>query len=90
MKNFIFALIAAAAPFGLAQTSDPGQYCRPTYSHCAPKVYKTSTCEINRRYECRYAYNHCGKRYSYRVAVITYKDHYSNGTWRTWTRTVRA
>lgn len=90
MKNILIALIAAAAPFGLAQTTDAGQHYYPAPKHCAPKVYKTHTCEVHRCYQYRTAYNHCGKRYTFRVAVITYKDYYSNGTFRTYTRTVRA
>ena len=90
MKTLLIALIAVAAPFGLVSVADAGQYCHtPKVTYCKPKVYKVSTCEINRCYQCRTAYDHCGHRYTYRVAVITYKDHYSNGSWRTWTKTVR-
>ena len=37
--------------------------------------------------QCRTAYDHCGRPYTYHVTVVTYCDHYSNGTSRTWSRT---
>lgn len=55
-------------------------------SHCAP-VYKTCTVEVNRYTQCRTGYDHCGRPYTYHVTVVTYCDHYSNGTTRTWSRT---
>ena len=57
-------------------------------SHFAPKVYKIRTCEIDRCQYRKWAYDHCGKRYSYWVTVITYKDFYSNGSSRIWKRTI--
>jgi hypothetical protein len=33
-------------------------------------------------------HNHCGKRYSYWVTVITYKDYYSNNSYRDWKRPI--
>lgn len=57
------------------------------YSHCAPVVYKTHTVEVNRYTQCRTAYDHCGRPYTYHVTVVTYCDYYSNGTSRTWSRT---
>ena len=64
-------------------------YVAPQYrpSHCAPVVYKTHTVEVNRYTQCRTAYDHCGRPYTYHVTVVTYCDHYSNGTTRTWSRT---
>jgi hypothetical protein len=64
-------------------------YVAPRYtpSHCAPVVYKTHTVEVNRYTQCRTAYDHCGRPYTYHVTVVTYCDHYSNGTSRTWSRT---
>ncbi len=55
--------------------------------HHAP-VYKVRTVEVNRHTHCRTAYDHCGRPYTYHVTVVTYCDHYSNGTSRTWTRTL--
>lgn len=59
--------------------------CAPVYEpvHCKP--YKVSTCEINRCQECRTAYDHCGKPYTYHVTIITYRDTYSDGTYNDYT-----
>jgi len=64
-------------------------YVAPSYGrgHCAPVVYKTHTVEVNRYTQCRPAYDHCGRPYTYHVTVVTYCDYYSNGTTRTWSRT---
>jgi hypothetical protein len=56
--------------------------------HCAP--YVTQTCVVNSRVECRWATDHCGRRYSYHVRVVTYRSHYSNGATSAFTRTYRA
>ncbi len=89
MKIIILSILAVAATFGLTLKADAGTCYRPSSSYCAPKVYKTNTCEINRCYRTSRAYDNCGRQYTYRVAVITYKDIYSNGSWRTWSKTVR-
>ncbi len=54
--------------------------------HCA-QPYKVSTVEVNRYTQCQTAYDHCGRPYTVHVTVVTYCDHYSNGTSRTWSRT---
>lgn len=54
--------------------------------HCA-QPYKVSTVEVNRYTQCQTAYDHCGRPYTVHVTVVTYCDHYSNGTTRTWSRT---
>ncbi len=56
------------------------------HGHYRP-VYKLHTVEVNRTRHCRTAYDHCGRPYTYHVTVVTYCDHYSNGTSRTWSRT---
>jgi len=56
------------------------------HGHCA-QPYKVSTVEVNRYTQCRTAYDHCGRPYTVHVTVVTYCDHYSNGTTRTWSRT---
>ncbi|HRQ91094.1 MAG TPA: hypothetical protein PLA50_20050 [Bacteroidia bacterium] len=100
MKLTILATAAAAvmAVFGATNAEAGGRYrggygYGPSYgyggghSHCAPApVYKTCTVEVCRERQCRTAYDHCGRPYSYHVTVVTYCDHYSNGTSRTWTR----
>lgn len=53
--------------------------------HVTP--YKVSTVEVHRCTEPRIAYHPGGRRYTYYVTVVTYRDHYSNGTTRTWTQT---
>lgn len=66
----------------------PGyQYDSGYGRHCEPQPYKVSTVEVNRYSQCKTAYDHCGRPYTYHVTVVTYCDHYSNGTSRTWSRT---
>ena len=48
MKIIILSILAVAATFGLTLKADAGTCYRPSSSYCAPKVYKTNTCEINR------------------------------------------
>lgn len=85
MKNFILTLaIFGAAFFGMTTPVEAGNY----HNHCGPEVYKVRTCEIDRCKYKKHAYNHCGKRYSYWVTVITYKDYYSNGSYRDWKRSI--
>lgn len=52
--------------------------------HCQP--YKVSTCEVNRYRQCRTKYDHCGHPITYHVTVVTYRDHYSDGSTRTYTK----
>lgn len=66
-----------------------GYHQQPRYSnggHCATP-YKVRTVEVNRYSQCRTAYLPCGRPYTYHVTVVTYCDHYSNGTTRTWSQT---
>lgn len=58
--------------------SNHGYYAQP---------YKVSTVEVSRYSQCRTAYDHYGRPYTYDVTVVTYCDHYSNGTTRTWSQT---
>jgi len=54
--------------------------------HCStPRLIRT--CEVNRYRQCRTAYTNCGRPYTYHVTVVTYREFYSNGTTRTYTRT---
>lgn len=50
-------------------------------------VYKVRTVEISRHVHCRTAFDRRGRPYEYHVTVVTYCDHYSDGSRRTWTRT---
>jgi len=69
-------------------------YVHPSYSHgrssghCAPvPVHRVGTSEINRYRQPVTAYMPCGRPYTRWVTVVTYRDHFSNGTWRDYTRT---
>ena len=55
--------------------------------HCS-SPRKISTQVISRRRICKTAYTSCGRPYTYHVTVVTYRDLYSNGTSRTYTRTL--
>lgn len=54
--------------------------------HCTPYVIRTS--EIGRHCETRTGYRPCGAVYYYNVTIVTYRDFYSNGSTRTYTRTL--
>ncbi|MDF1861345.1 MAG: hypothetical protein P1U87_14105 [Verrucomicrobiales bacterium] len=86
MKHLILAILITGAAFFTVTPASAG-YCKPQ-PKCAPKVYKIRTCEIDRCKYRKWAYDHCGKRYSYWVTVITYKDYYSNGSHRIWKNTI--
>lgn len=67
--------------------NDYGNHYSGGYGHghsCQP--YKVSTCEVNRYRQCRTGYDHCGHPYTYHVTVVTYRDHYSDGSSRTYTK----
>ncbi len=70
--------------YGYVPPIHHGGYCAPTYH---VPVYKIRTVEVNRYRQCRTAYDHWGRPYTFHVTVVTYCDHYSNGTTRTWSRT---
>ena len=71
---------------GYANHGYASQSYNQSQGHCA-QPYKISTSEVNRYTQCRTAYDHCGRPYTYHVTVVTYCDHYSNGTTRTWSQT---
>jgi hypothetical protein len=76
MKTILTLLILATAiPAARAD------YCQP---------YLVRTCEVCRNSECRWTTDHCGRRFSYEVTVITYRSYYSNGSTSTFTRSYRA
>ncbi|MEM1442599.1 MAG: hypothetical protein AAGF67_09670 [Verrucomicrobiota bacterium] len=58
----------------------------PSYGHghCTP--YLVRTAEIGRHCETRTGYRPCGSIYYYNVTVVTYREFYSNGSTRTYTR----
>ena len=87
MKIMLIALITATTLGSTAMNADAGCY-RPVRSYCAP--YRTSTCEIRQRSYCETAYDRCGNRYRFNVTVVTYRDYFSDGSSRTYTRSYRS
>lgn len=85
MKKIIITTVIAAAAFFIGAPTAQADQC-----YTAPVVYKVKTVQVNCCHYVRTAYDHCGRPYRYTVAVYTFRDIYSNGTSRTWTRTVRA
>ena len=77
MKTLLALLVLAAAIPASVQAG-----------YCA--TYITHTCVVNTRTECRWATNHCGRRYSYGVKMVTYRSYYNNGQTSTFTRSYRA
>jgi hypothetical protein len=61
--------------------------------HVGPGYSRRESChlirtvEVHRRTERRQVYDERGRRRICRVTVVTYEDHYSNGSVRTYTRT---
>ena len=102
MKKFLALIFAAAGIAAAAPEASAGGRCgvginfghghgpsiKLNFSPC--HVYKLYTKEICRRYFCKTHYTHCGRAYHVRYVTITYRDFYSNGTSRTYTRTHRA
>ncbi len=84
----VAALVLAGASTAEAGYKSHGKKAhRHAVKHHHTPVYKVRTQEICRDVQYRTGYDHCGKRYTYHVTVVTYRDIYSNGTSRTWTRT---
>ena len=88
MKKLTLAIVIAAAALFSGVNAEAGQCYRPPVQHC--HVYKVHTCEINRCYHWKTSYDHCGHPFRYRILVVTYKDTFSNGTYKTWTKSYRA
>jgi len=63
----------------------PNHYARGG-GHCAPVVV-VRTHEINRCRRPVTGYHPCGRPYTYWVTTVTYRDYYSNGSFRDYTRT---
>ena len=80
MKTLIIAATIALAT--LAAPSAQAGYC--------PPVYKTSTCVVDKCSYKKWSTDYCGKRYSYTITVVTYRDTYSNGTTKTYKQTFRS
>ncbi len=71
-------------------------YCAPSYApshyapvaYCAPYVVCTHT--VHTCQEQREGHDSCGRCFYYTVTVVTYRDEYNTGEYRTYTRTFRA
>lgn len=79
-----FALFSFAAAPSVTQACDTYR----TVSYCVPTLVCTR--EICRSIQCRYATDHCGRRYSYEVTVVTYANIYSDGSSQQYTRSFRS
>lgn len=84
----ITALTASAPTASAADRISSPRVITVGYDYCAPRYLCTK--EVCRRTECRWAKDHCGRRYRYEVTVITFADHYSDGSRRTYTKIYRA
>lgn len=85
MKILITALVAFSGLTFAAPKSEASDYCyTTTVSYCAP--YRVSTCVVYRNSYCRTSYDRCGNAYHYTVTVVTYRDNYSDGSSRTYSR----
>ena len=84
----IAILALATLTLAAAPASHAAEYGYRTVGYCAP--YIVCTKEVCRRTVCQYAYDHCGRRYSHQVVVVTYANHYSDGSTRTFIRSFRA
>lgn len=56
------------------------------YASCTPHLVRTI--ELGRHCETRTGYRPCGAIYYYNVTVVTYRDIFSNGASRIYTRTL--
>lgn len=63
-----------------------GNHGHQHYRHGSCTPYVVHTAELGRHCETRTGYRPCGSVYYYSVTVVTYRDFYSNGTSRTYTR----
>lgn len=100
-SKLILALVTlGCTTFGLLPEAHAGGSHRRHHHHhddeysyresrsCQP--YRVSTCEVDRCTHHRVRYDHCGHAYGYCETTVTYRDHYSDGSCRTYTRTYRS
>ncbi len=96
MKIILTLAAIAAASFSSLKAGDYCSSYSSGYSsnhyapvaYCAPYVVCTHT--VHTCQEQRQGHDHCGRCYYYYVTVVTYKDVYNTGEFRTYTRTFRA
>lgn len=84
MKLLAIAAVAIAL-FHFAPESQASDCYRFRRSACTPTYRYTR--QIDSHCEVRWATDHCGRRFRYRVKVVTYADVYSDASYRTYTRT---
>ena len=75
------AILAITFISACAAPSAQADSCRP---------YITHTSVVHSRTECRWATDHCGRRYAYEMRVVTYRSFYSNGQSSTFSKTYRS
>jgi hypothetical protein len=86
MKTILLSLAATFLTFPAAHAGvRPQKPCVPAYAPVLKQV-----CEVSRRCEWRTGYTPCGQCYHYQVMVVTSRGYYSDGSTRTWTRTLAA
>lgn len=101
---FITLALAATVTFGFTPQAEAGtkqeilrfvgqqflgnHHNQPYHGHgsCAPHL--VDTIELARHCETRTGYRPCGAIYYYSVSVVTYRDIFSNGASRLYTRTM--
>ena len=86
MKTILTALAASLLAFTSADAGVKIQ--KRSIPVCAPVLKQV--CEVSRRCEWRTGHTPCGECYRYQVMVITSCGYYSDGSTRTWKRTVAA
>jgi len=86
--NF-YLRIGPSNAWGYATGHHQWRSSSPRYSNrCQPR-HVVRTCVVNKCRRKQVGYLPCGRRYTYYVTVVTYRDQYSDGTCRTYTRTYR-
>ena len=85
--KLILALLLITAALTATPSTSQATDCRVSTA-CAPTLL--STCEVGRRNECLVTTDHCGRRTSLMVTVVTFRSHFSDGSSRTFSRTFRA
>ncbi len=92
MKSILLTATLAAASLALPFSASAGT-CPPSQTTVVVvrKYVPIHVCTkvIAARTECRWATDSCGRRYSYEVKIVTYADVYSDGSARTYARTIR-
>lgn len=82
-------LSLGVAAFTVGVPTAEARGCRPhLHRHQHVQVYKVRTVEVCRHRHFEWRHNHCGHAYQAFYTVVTYKDFYSNGSWKSYDVTV--